>query len=77
MLLSCTVGPCSSEDRALASGARCKGSSPFRGAMIGLFRNVVAQLVSLRLCNRVTGEGRRNNTDRGMRLLRRYEIGRA
>lgn len=26
------VGPCSSEDRALASGARCKGSSPFRGS---------------------------------------------
>ena len=24
--------PCSSEDRALASGARCKGSSPFRGS---------------------------------------------
>ncbi len=23
--------PCSSEERALAPGARCKGSSPFRG----------------------------------------------
>ena len=25
--------PCSSEERALASGARCKGSSPFRGSL--------------------------------------------
>ncbi len=34
-------GPCSSEDRALASGARCKGSSPFRGALqLGLLSQV-------------------------------------